>query len=233
LAAGLATLLMVGWTLGAKSEMTTQYSNDKRMHHPLLLALLTAASLYLAKLWRDDLRAAKAGRPQRAALPGATPASPLSVTIAIAGALVLVAVETAGEFALGISAEQSRMTWLFALYSIAAAPIIEELIFRGWIVVEHRGRALMWTAVVGASAGFALLHPFLWTWADNRIVFHNDTKAWFSTNAVFATSLWFYAARLGRWNPPRSLLPCFLAHSVRNIAVVAIKAASGFMGPPF
>jgi membrane protease YdiL (CAAX protease family) len=221
---------MVGWTLGAKSEMTTQYSSHKRMHHPLLLALLTTASLYLAKLWWDDVRAAKTGRPQRAALPGAMPASQSSIVIAIAGALVLVIAETAGEFALEISAEQSRMTWLFAVYSILGAPVIEELIFRGWIVVEHRGRTLMWVGVAGASAVFALLHPFLWTWTNHQIAFHGDVKAWFSTSAVFATSLWFYAARLGRWNRTRSLLPCFLAHSARNVAVVAIKAASGFMG---
>jgi uncharacterized protein len=201
------------------------------MHHPLLLALLTGASVYLAKLWRDDLRASIPGRPQLRSLPGATPASRRSVLIAVAGALLLVMAETAGEVALEIIHEQSRMTWLFALYSVCAAPVIEELIFRGWLVVEHRGPMAMWSAAIGASALFAALHPFLWTWQDARLDYTGGVKGWFSTLAVFATSLWLYAVRLGPWNPTRSLLPCFLAHAAKNAAVVAIKAMTGFMGP--
>jgi hypothetical protein len=55
-------------------------------------------------------------------------------------------------------------------------------------------------------------------------------KGWFSTAMVFAMSLWMYAARLAAWNPQRSLLPCFAAHAAKNLAVVAVKAATGFMG---
>jgi len=200
------------------------------MNHPLLLALLTAAGLYVAKLWRDDARAAVAGHPHPRALPGATPAPPRAVVIAVIGALVLVAAETAGEHALGIAAEQSTMTWLFALYSIAAAPVIEELIFRGWIVIENRGRAALWAGALGASVLFAALHPFLWRWDDAGFAFTFGVKGWFSAAVVFATSLWFYAVRFARWNPARSLLPCFAGHAAKNIAVVAVKAATGFMG---
>ena len=150
--------------------------------------------------------------------------------IAIGGALVLLAGETVGEVALGVASEQSRMTWLFALYSVCAAPVIEELIFRGWIVVERRGTALLWLGAIGASVAFALLHPFLWRWDDAGFAFTFGRKGWFSTVVVFATSLWFYAARFGRWNATRSLLPCFAAHAAKNLGVVAIKAAAGFMG---
>ena len=42
------------------------------MNHPLLLLALTAAGIYLGKLWRDDCQASKSGRPNPNGLPGAT-----------------------------------------------------------------------------------------------------------------------------------------------------------------
>ena len=200
------------------------------MNHPLLLLAFTIAGIYVAKLWRDDLRASRAGRPNTNAFPGATAAPRRAVVIAIVGALVLLAAETAGEIALDVAGEQSTMTWLFALYSVSAAPIIEELIFRGWIVVENRGRAALWAGAIVASVAFAALHPFLWRWDDAGFALTPGTKGAFSTAVVFATSLWFYVARLAPWNPQRSLLPCFAAHAAKNLGVVAVKAATGFMG---
>ena len=204
--------------------------NEGRVNHPLLLLLMSAAGFYLGKLWNDDRQAAEAGAANPRGFPGATDATWRVVMIAVAGALVILAAETGGEIALGLSTQQSTMTWLFALYSVAGAPIIEELIFRGWLVVENRGRATMWAAAVGASLGFAALHPFLWRWDDAGFAFTFGGKGWFSTAAVFATSLWLYAARLAAWNPSRSLLPCFAAHAAKNLGVVAVKAAMGFMG---
>ena len=116
--------------------------HDRPVPPPLLLLIMTAAGLYCGKLWLDDRRAARSDTAKAGALPGATEAPRRAVVIAVAGALVILAAETGGELALGLAAEQSRMTWLFALYSVAAAPVIEELIFRGWIVVENRGRAM-------------------------------------------------------------------------------------------
>src|SRR5690242_608415 len=111
------------------------------MNHPILLLLMTAAAVWLAKLWQDDRRAARSGAATPQALPGAADAPRRAVVIAVVGALVILALETAGEVALGLFAQQSKMTWLFALYSVAAAPIIEEMIFRGWIVIEGESRA--------------------------------------------------------------------------------------------
>ncbi|MBI4624372.1 MAG: CPBP family intramembrane metalloprotease [Verrucomicrobia bacterium] len=204
------------------------------MNHPLLLALFTAAGLYVGHLWRADLRAARARRPNPNALPGATDAPRRAVIIAMAGALGLLAAETIGEHALGLAAQQSRMTWLFGLYSVTAAPIIEEVIFRGWLVLDgpadgSRRRATMWAAAVGASLGFAALHPFLWRWDDAGFALTPGAKGWFSTAVVFATSLWLYVARLAPWNPRQSLLPCFAGHAAKNLGVVAIKSAAGFM----
>jgi hypothetical protein len=199
------------------------------VNHPLLLALLTATGIYLGKLWLNDQQAGRRGQPNPNALPGATDAPRRAILLSVAGCLGLVTVETVGENALGISAQQSRMTWLFALYAVIAAPVFEEIIFRGWLVIEGRGRATMWAAAAGASVGFAVLHPFLWRWDDSGFAFTADPKGWFSTAMVFATSLWLYLARLASWNPKRSLLPCFAGHAAKNLGVVVVKAATGYM----
>jgi uncharacterized protein len=206
--------------------------NDKGgnyMNHPLMLILMTGAGVYLGKLWFDDRTAARRGQPNANALPGASDASTTLMVVAVIGALLLLTVETIGEIALGISAQQSKMTWISAIYSMIAAPIIEEIVFRGWLVVERRGPRVMWAGVVVASLGFALVHPFLWNWDQAGFVVTLTAKGWFSSGIAFATSLWLYALRLGPWNPQRSLLPCFAGHAAKNIGVVAVKAATGYM----
>lgn len=194
------------------------------MNNPLVILVMIGVGFYIAKLWRDDLRNPKAG-----SMPGATPATARAIWIAVAGALVILALETAGEKALGIDAEQSKMTWLFALYSVLAAPVIEELIFRGYLVIEGKGRAALWGGIFAASLGFALLHQHLLKWEDG-FVFTSTPKAWFTTGVLFVSSLWWYTARFAPWNPSRSLLPCVVAHAAKNAGVVLVKAAAGFMG---
>jgi membrane protease YdiL (CAAX protease family) len=195
---------------------------------PLVLLALLAGTAYAAKLWRDDLRAAQAGRPNPRALPGASPASRAAVLIAAAGALVLLGVEVAGEYALGIVGEQSEVTVLFGLYTLAAA-FLEELIFRGFVVVQNRGRAVLLASCVGASVLFALLHPFLWEWKEGALTFQFTAKAWFSTAMIFAGSLWFYTVRFWSLNPTHSLLPCIAAHAAKNLGVFAVKYGQGFV----
>lgn len=220
------------------------------MNHPLMLILMTGAGIYCAGLWLADLRAralqigmplnrenqnyagAGDGKTTEKALPlpGAEPAALSAVVVAVAGALLILAVETWGEFALGLSAQQSRMTALFAVYSVVAAPVIEEIIFRGFLVVGSRRRAVVWAGALAASVVFAGLHPFLWRWDEAGLGWTLAAKGWFSTAAVLATSLWLYAARLGPWNRTASLLPCLAAHAAKNLGVVAIKGALGFLG---
>lgn len=198
------------------------------MNNPLILLATIAAGVYLAWLWSSDYRAAQAGRPNPVALPGTTPATVVACLVAATGALVLTGAETWGELRLGLSGEQSKMTALFAVYSLVAA-VVEEVVFRGFIVVEKRGAAVRWAGALGASVLFAALHPFLWKW-DHDFQFTLTAKGWFSTGAVFAGSLWFYAMRFSvRLNPRHSLLPCFAAHGAKNVAVIAIKAAQGFL----
>lgn len=196
--------------------------------NPVPLLLMIAAGLYFTHLWWSDWRNTVRGKaPASQPLPGATPAPARALVIAGAGAALLVALETWGEIRLGLSAEQSKITLLFGLYTLVAA-FVEELIFRGYLVVEKRGRTALLAGIFGASLLFALLHPFLWKW-DDGLVFTLTPKGWFSFATVFAASLWFYACRFASWNPNHSLLPCFVAHLVKNAAVFAIKGAQGFI----
>lgn len=195
---------------------------------PWVLLLLLGGTAYVGKLWFDDFLAAKRGRPAARPLPGAVPTSRTAISLAVLGALLLLGIETAGEYALGVVEQQSRITVLFGIYTLGAA-IIEELIFRGFIVVKNRGRAALIASIVGASLVFALLHPFLWKWEQATLVWQMDAKGWFSTAMVFAGSLWFYTVRFWTLNPTRSLLPCFAAHLAKNAGVFGIKAMQGFV----
>ncbi len=196
--------------------------------NPWLLAGMILAGGAVAKWWADDYRSARTGRIRPGVFPGATPATGRMLLLAASGALVLLAGETAGEHALGLTAQQSRMTVLFGLYTVTAA-FLEELVFRGYLVVEQRGRGPLIAGVIGASLGFALLHPFFWEWRDGTLRWQGGAKAWFSTTAIFAGSLWFYAVRFVPGNPTRSLLPCVAAHLAKNLGVFAIKYAEGFV----
>jgi len=199
------------------------------MNDPIFAVMMIGLGGYFAWLWREDLRAHLAGAPANTGLmPGATPATPRACLIAAAGALVILSAETAGEIAFGLSEEQSHMTLLLAAYTLVAA-ITEEIIFRGYLVVEKRGRAALLGGVLGASLLFGLLHPFLWQWDEDGFALTLTPKGFLSFTAVFVASLWFYACRFSAWNPTRSLLPCFAAHAAKNAGVIAIKAAQGFL----
>jgi len=196
--------------------------------HPLLLIVMLAGGGWLGWTWWEDVRDARQGHPNPRAFPGATPAGRPALILAVTGTLVLLAAETAGENALGLTAEQSQMTVLFGLYTLAAA-FIEELIFRGYLVLTHKGRAMLVAGIVGASLIFALLHPFLWEWRDGTLHLHFTAKAWFSTGAIFVGSLWFYTLRFMPLNSGRSLAPCIAAHVTKNLGVFVIKYAQGFV----
>jgi len=196
--------------------------------NPWLLLLLLGGTVYVGRLWWTDYRAARNGSPTPHPLPGATPASFPALGVAATGAGLLLVLETGGEHALGLVGEQSRVTVLFGIYTLAAA-FLEELIFRGYVVVPDRGRAVLAASCITASLLFALLHPFLWEWKDGALIGHFGLKAWFSTAAIFAGSLWFYFVRFSSLNPSQSLLPCFVAHATKNLGVFAIKAAQGYV----
>ena len=206
-------------------------SKNRMSDSPLLILVAFAAALYLLKLWIDDVRAARAGSPNPKALPGASLAPSLALWIGALGAAFLVVLETAGELALGVSAEQSDITVIF-LFAMIGAGILEEVVFRGFLVVQNRGRALLILSIIGFSLLFALLHfqyyteiPEDGTWRDVELVI--TTKSGWSLLLLFLNSIWFYAVRFGPWNPSRSLLPCFVAHVTSNVGVFVVKLFQG------
>jgi membrane protease YdiL (CAAX protease family) len=109
-----------------------------------------------------------------------------------------------------------------------AAGIVEEVIFRGYLVVSNRGRTWLVGSCLGFSLLFALIHGHLWSTEDG-FAFTCTTKAVFTTSILFVNSLWFYALRFGRWNPNRSIFPCMIAHATSNLGVFVVKLAQGYV----
>jgi membrane protease YdiL (CAAX protease family) len=199
--------------------------------------LYVAMAFYIGYLYRSDFLADKSCKPNPKALPGATSAPGGLYAVGVVGALMILAAETFGEIALGISAEQSDVLWFLVFASITAG-IVEEVIFRGVLVVESRGRTALIASCVCFSLLFALIHAYLWEFdypegialwkfwkADFNFIL--TPKAFFTTAILFLNSLWFYALRFGPWNQKRSLFPCMLAHSMSNLGVFAVKFAQG------
>ena len=195
--------------------------------NPIMILLYVGAAAFVLHMYRGDYIVSKSGQSRSGAMPGAENASLLSFFIATLGALLLLGAETCGEIALGLVNEQSEMLWYF-LPVIIAAGVIEEVIFRGYLVVTDKGKALFVTSCVGFSLFFAIIHPHLWS-AEDGFAWTLSGKAFFSTSILFANSLWFYAARFAPWNPNRSIFPCMLAHGVSNVGVFFVKMAQGYV----
>lgn len=174
-------------------------------------------------LWRSDWRTGRTN-----GFPGASGASLRVLLIAGLGGVALTLLETVGEALLGLTAEQTELA-VIALVPLLAAAVIEEIVFRGYLVVQDKGTAWLWGSVVGFSLLFALIHPYLWSWEDGMFSVEWTPKGIFSTVFVFVNSLWFYAVRFSFGNKSRSLLPCFIAHATSNFAVWAIKGFQGFL----
>lgn len=224
-------------TAQAHEAMSPTDDDNLRQEDPWVILGYVAITLFIMKMWWDDFNSNRKGKPNDKAFPGATSCTSLAVWIAVSGALILLGLETAGEYALGISEEQSDITKIFLLSMIAAA-FIEELIFRGFLVIENKGKAALIGSMLAFSFLFAILHPHLWqmdfaegvpAWQFWHGQFSLDfsVKAFFSTGSIFVGSLWFYAMRFNHWNPKHSLIPCFAAHLVKNIGVFVIKLAQG------
>ena len=194
-----------------------------------MILMYVGIAVYVGQMYWSDWRASRAGTPNPGAMPGATPATVRLYVLGVLGALVILAAETGGEIALGIAGEQSEMVWYFVFAGLGAG-IVEEVVFRGYLVVERRGRAALIASCVGFSLLFALIHGHFWSNEGGQDFTWTFTpKALFTTSILFANSLWFYALRFAPWNPNRSLLPCMLAHAASNLGVFAVKWAQGFV----
>jgi membrane protease YdiL (CAAX protease family) len=198
---------------------------------PILILGIFAGALYLAKLWRDDYLCEVAGSPNPRALPGATPAAMGTIWLGIAGAVLLVLLETGGEIALGVSSEQTDIAAIFLLVMIGAG-ILEEVLFRGYFVIQTKGKKIFYLSIIGFSLIFTLLHYQYYaeleeTASGYNLIINADAKAFWSLLLLFLNSIWFYTLRFCKWNPRHSLLPCFAAHIASNVMVFVVKLAQG------
>ncbi|MEI6460429.1 MAG: CPBP family intramembrane glutamic endopeptidase [Verrucomicrobiota bacterium] len=150
--------------------------------------------------------------------PGTESAPWAAYFVAAAGALLITIAEANVEVRYEITDQQSVLPAI-SILALIGASIIEEVVFRGFTAPSHlTGPKLLGVIFVG-SLIFALIHDFDLKSASGRS----------STIFAFLTSVWLYLARFNPLNPSRSLLPCFIAHTVRNLAVFGIKWSEGFI----
>ena len=205
---------------------------------PVYSILSLGVAAWLFYTWLGDLQyLRKNGTPRRGAFAGATPAPVGLCAVGAVAALLLLAVNSFAESACGVSAEQTKVApW--ALLSWVGAAFVEELIFRGYLVVQNRGKVALVASIVLFSFVFAAGHPFLWNYevSDGASLFAGtwsfnlSAQPLINTLAVFECSLLFYALRFVPQNAARSLLPCVCAHAAYNCGVFAIKLSQGFVG---
>lgn len=197
---------------------------------PFMVLLYVGVAAYVGYMYWGDYQSNQASeQPDPRGMPGATSASLGLFVIGVIGALLILAAETGGEIALGIASGQSEMVWYF-VFAILGAGIVEEIIFRGYLVVDNKGRAALISSCVGFSLIFAIIHGHFWSNEEGEaFAWTFTTKAFFTTGILLANSLWFYALRFGRWNKNRSLFPCMLAHAASNLGVFCVKWAQGFV----
>jgi membrane protease YdiL (CAAX protease family) len=197
---------------------------------PFMILLYVGVAAYVGYMyWGDYQSNQTSGQTDPGGMPGATSASWGLYGIGVIGALLILAAETGGEIALGIASEQSEMVWYF-VFAILGAGIVEEVMFRGYLVVDNKGRAALIGSCVGFSLIFAIIHGHFWSNEEGEaFAWTFTTKAFFTTGILLANSLWFYALRFGPWNKNRSLFPCMLAHAASNFGVFAVKLAQGFV----
>tara|TARA_Y100001933_G_C18928721_1_gene534343 strand:+ start:562 stop:1260 length:699 start_codon:yes stop_codon:yes gene_type:complete len=211
---------------------------------------------YFFRLWYEDYRHntqrihhnLAAGNPVsseiiQTGLPGSTPASWRVIAIAVVGSLGILALEVAGEYRLDVVEDQTTMSVLLGIYTLAAA-FVEELIFRGFLFFDRHGKWRLYLSVFGISILFAVIHPYLWSydvpenqppwlfwkWIGLNIYRDDGTlnvQPIFSTCILFMNSVWFYYVRLSRLNRFSSLIPCVAAHLASNLGVFAVKAWQG------
>jgi uncharacterized protein len=193
---------------------------------PFIILISFLLCLYAFKLWCSDLKKQRNGVVLLSTFPGASPCKLSAVIVAIIGALLILFLETWGEYALAVSAEQKDITVLF-LFAMISASFVEELIFRGYLVIKGKGSIPLVSSILMFSLIFAVIHPYLWNFDKMALSVDLSTKALFSTGIIFLNSIWFYTVRFYAINPENSLIPCFSAHLASNLGVFLIKLCQG------
>lgn len=195
--------------------------------NPIMILLYVGLAAYVGKMYFADYKDQRENGPNESAMPGAFKTSIAAIVIGIVGSLIILGIETGGEIALGVAAEQSEVVWYLVITWLCAG-VIEEVIFRGYLVVDKKGAVALWASCIGFSLIFALAHPHLWSTEGGFHLTLTD-KGFFTTSMLLANSLWWYACRFGPWNPTRSIFPCMIAHATSNLGVFLVKMAQGYV----
>ena len=184
--------------------------------------LAFALGLCVLAAWYGEFRLRRrTGVPEKF-WPGTTLAPAAAYLIAASGALLITVGEASVEMRFDVSTSQSQLP-LIALLGLVGAAVTEEAVFRGFIAPSHLAGWKLLCLILGGSALFAVIH------IDFLNFNLHDEKQWITLIFEFLTAIWLYLARFNPLNPTRSLLPCFMGHIVRNLAVFGIKWAQGFV----
>lgn len=196
-----------------------------------------AIAAWLFKMWLGDLREFRlTGKPRKGEFPGARPASKWLIGLGVFLGLILLTNITMEEIVAGEVEAQTKVSFL-AVFSWIGAAFVEELIFRGYLIVDNRGQFALWSSAIFFSLLFMIFHPFFWDYTipeggsifDASFTFDFTTKAVRDSANVFASSIIFYALRFCPQNKMRSLIPCIAAHLSYNLGVFFVKAGQGFV----
>lgn len=192
---------------------------------------------YLFYMWLGDCAYfSKNGEARKGAFAGAAPADFKSLLLAAGLAAFLLIMQVSGEDSMGLTSSQTKVG-MFAIFAWASAAFVEELVFRGYLIVQNKGVKWLVGSAFFFSLIFALAHPFLWDYKvaegasvlAGTWVFDFSLKSFYSTFCIFECSLLFYFLRFMPMNKNRSLLPSVVAHLTFNVGVFATKAAQGFV----
>jgi membrane protease YdiL (CAAX protease family) len=188
--------------------------------------LSVAAAAIVLFFWVNDFLKWKGGKPFERALPGATGASWKLVRLSILVSLGIAAVQILGEYALGIKGTAEPIQ-AYLLLPLLGAGIVEELIFRGYLVIEKKGRKTLIVSIIFFSFASALLHGHLLAKVDYGFRLTLAPAAMWWTLILVINSLWWYAVRFLPVNKDKSLLPCFAGHMASTLAIFLVRAAQG------
>ncbi len=204
---------------------------------PTVALVNLGIATYLFFLWFSDFKNfCKTKIIGEKSLEGATTTPIVLVFIAIFASIALLCVHTCTEISLGVVGEQTKVKF-WALFSWIGAAFIEELIFRGYLVVKNKGSVMLWGSIFFFSLIFAIGHPFVWDYTipENAQFWAGEWKFNFSaqtinaTISVFECSLLFYVLRFLPLNENRSIIPCIVGHCTYNLGVFITKMCQGFV----
>lgn len=115
-----------------------------------------------------------------------------------------------------LGADPTHLAWFYLVAVLFVLPVLEEIVFRSWLLGDFWSRGSLWVRIAISIFGFSLLH--LWFVPDD--VQHNMLQLWRYFYFLLFASAFTYI-----WLRYRSLCACIFAHWVSNCASLLIQAA--------